>query len=147
LKRALCFSSSRSKRPEASRTLRSQLRHATAFAGAPQSFQIVELARLCREDVDNEIDVVQKNPFTFLVPFDVQRPNALLSQPFIDAFGNGLIVPAGSPCADQKVIGERADVVEINDDNVLCLFIERGFDCFSELVVFCFLVNRISPHE
>ena len=127
--------------------LSDQFMHMAALARPPQPFEIVELARLCRKDMDDEIDVVQQDPFTFLVSFDVERTDSLFAESFVDAFCDRLIVPAGGAGADDEVVGERADVVEVDDDNILRLLVEGGFQCFSQLVVLRFLVNSLSPHE
>ena len=43
------------------------------FRVSPEAFETVEEARLAREDVDDEVEVVEQNPFGAVVAFDVRR--------------------------------------------------------------------------
>ena len=72
--------------------LRDQLMRMETLACSPQAFQIVELPRPRRKDVDDEVDVIQKDPIAFRVPFDVQRPHTFFLKGFFDVVCNGLIV-------------------------------------------------------
>jgi hypothetical protein len=54
-----------------------QFTSVAAFAGSPQAFQIVEFARPRRKNMNNEIDVVQKDPFSFRMAFNVQWAHTL----------------------------------------------------------------------
>jgi len=74
--------------------LSDQFMHRAAFARSPQPFEVIELARLCRKDMDYEIDIVQQDPFTFFVSFDVERTDSLIAESFVDALCYRLIVPA-----------------------------------------------------
>ena len=91
--------------------------------------------------MNHEINVVEKDPLTFFVSFNVKRSNSDLAELFIDAFSNGLIVAAGSAGANDEVIGERADLVEVENNNVLSLLVESGLKRFSQMVVSCFFGN------
>jgi hypothetical protein len=44
--------------------------------------------------MDYEIDIVQQDPFTFFVSFDVERTDSLIAESFVDALCDRLIVPA-----------------------------------------------------
>src|SRR5206468_5856997 len=67
------------------RALADQLMSIAPLTRSPQALQIVELTRTRRENVNDEIDVVQKYPLTFGVSFDVQRTYALFLQGPFDA--------------------------------------------------------------
>src|SRR5690242_3987108 len=43
---------------------------------APQAFEVVKLARILAEDVDNEINVVEQHPLRLLVAFGVSGADA-----------------------------------------------------------------------
>jgi hypothetical protein len=91
--------------------------------------------------MDNEVDIVQKDPLAFLVSFDVQRANSAFAESFIDAFGDRLIVSTGCTGADDEVVGERAHCVQLEDHDILRLLIEGGFKSFGQIGVGCFLSN------
>jgi len=77
--------------------------------------------------VHHEVDVIQEDPFAFFVPFDMKRPNSEFAESFVDAFCDRLIVPGRGAGADDELVGERTDVVQFDDDNVLRLLVEGGF--------------------
>ena len=53
------------------RALPNQLMSIAPLTRSPQALQIVEFARSCRENVNDEIDVVQKDPLAFGMALDV----------------------------------------------------------------------------
>ena len=69
------------------RALSDQVTGIMPLAGAPQAFQIVEFARSCRKDMNDKIDVVEKDPFAFRASFDVQWTHTLFLQDFFDVVG------------------------------------------------------------
>jgi hypothetical protein len=97
--------------------------------------------------VDHKIDVIHQDPFAFRVSLNMKRASAQFAKLFFDAFSDRLIVTAGGAGADHKVIGERADIVQVDHHDVLRLLVEGGFKGLSQLVVFLFLGNSLLPHE
>ena len=87
-------------------TLARQFGNVAALACAPQPFEIVKLSRLARENVDDEIDVVQQDPFAFLLSFDMEGTDSLFAESFVNAFSDRLIVTAGGAGADDEVVGK-----------------------------------------
>jgi len=77
--------------------------------------------------VDHKIDVIQEDPLAFFVSFDVQGASSQFAESFFDAFGDRLVVAAGGAGADDEVVGERTDFVQVDDDDILRLFVECGF--------------------
>jgi hypothetical protein len=71
----------------------------------------------------------------------MQRTTSKLAQSFVDAFGNRLIVPDGSTGANDEVIGERTNVFQLDNDNVLGFLVQCSFQGFGQLAVLNFLVN------
>ena len=57
--------------------LRPASRNLHPFRVPPESFEAVEQARLGREDVHDEIEVVEQDPLGSLVAFDVRRLGAV----------------------------------------------------------------------
>jgi hypothetical protein len=80
--------------------------HGAPLSGAPQAFEVVKLPSPGRENMNDEIDVVQKDPLSFFVSFNVKRASSQFTELLIDTFGDGLTVTAGSTGADDEVIGE-----------------------------------------
>ena len=91
--------------------------------------------------MNNEIDVVEETPFSFLCTFDMQRSRSEFPESFIDTFGDCLIVAAGGPGADDEMVGERTNLVEVEDHDVLRLLVEGGFERFGQMIVSCFFGN------
>ena len=98
------------------------------FSGSPQAFEIVKFTRPRGEYMNDEIDIVEKDPLAFRVSFDMQRANALFFERFFDVFGNGLVVARRCPGADEEIIGERADLTKFDNYSILGFFVERCFD-------------------
>jgi hypothetical protein len=71
----------------------------------------------------------------------VQRTSSQLAESFIDTFCDGLVVTAGCSGANDEVVGERTDLVEVEDYDVLRLLVEGRFEGLSQIVVSCFLAN------
>jgi hypothetical protein len=91
--------------------------------------------------VNYKIDIVEKDPFSFFVPFNMQWSNSDLAELLIDTFGDGLIVTAGRSGANDEVVGERTYLVEFEDRDVLRFLVESGFKRFSQMVVGWFFGN------
>src|SRR5437879_12743222 len=82
------------------------------LACSPQAFQIVELPRPRRKDVDDEVDVIQKDPLAFDVPFDVQWSHTFFFQGFFDMVCDCLIVTCRGSGTNQEIIGEGANLAK-----------------------------------
>ena len=91
--------------------------------------------------MDHEIDVVHKDPITFPLSLDMQRACSKLAESFVDTFGNRLIVPDGGTGTNDEVIGERTDVLQLDNDNVFRFLVQCSFQGFGQLAVLNFLVN------
>ena len=100
------------------------------LAGSPQAFQVVKFARARRKNVNNEIDIVQKDPFSFRMAFHVQWAHTLLLESLLDVICNGLIVTTRSSGADEEVVSEGTDFAQFEDDRILGFLVECCFDCF-----------------
>src|SRR5207247_4193323 len=96
-----------------------QLMRMVTLACSPEAFQIVKLTRPCGEDVHDEVDVIQKDPIAFRVPFDVQRPHTVFLKGFFDVVCNGLIVTRGGSGTNEKVIGEGANLDKLHRHRIL----------------------------
>ena len=61
-----------------------------ATRGAPQTFEIVKAARLLREDVNHEVDIIEQHPLGLLVSLRVSYAQAQTLEPLIDGIGDRL---------------------------------------------------------
>lgn len=112
------------------RALSDQITGIVSLPCAPQALQIVEFARARGKNVNHEIDVVHKDPFAFGVSFDMKRARALLLERFLDVIRNGLVVTCRCSGADEKGIGEGANVAQFENNRILGFFVEGRFDRF-----------------
>jgi len=90
------------------------LRYLNCLRAAPEALQVVVLARLGREDVDQQISVIGQHPFGLIVTFHVERQ--LSSPPLnlkIHFVRDGLNLPLVGAGAYDKEIGERSDAGQI----------------------------------
>ena len=72
--------------------LHDQLMRIAPFACPPQAFEVIKLARPRGEDMHDEIDVVQKDPFAFGLSFDMQWPHTFPLERLFDLFCNRLVM-------------------------------------------------------
>src|SRR5262252_3606257 len=99
-----------------------------SLTGSPQAFQIVELPRPCRKNVNNKIDIIEKYPFAFRESLDVQSPHTGVFECFFDVFGDRLVVTCGSSRANEEIIGEGANLAEVKHHGVLSFLVECCLD-------------------
>ena len=112
------------------RALPNQLMSIAPLTRSPQALQIVEFARSRRENMNDEIDVVQKDPLAFSVSLDVQRPYGLSLQCLFNIISDGLIVTCRGSSTNQEIIGEGANIAKFDHHRVLRVLIECCFDGF-----------------
>ncbi len=99
-----------------------------AFRIGPQAFEIVQLARIGQEDVDDDIAPVLQDPRTLFVPFGRRRfISAGLHQDANFVSQRVHLANIGAGCNDEKVHNRR-DRRQIKYDDVLTaiLFAEFG---------------------
>jgi hypothetical protein len=93
--------------------------------------------------MDHKIDVIHQDPVAFRVSLNVKRAIAQFAELFFNSFSDRLIVPTRCAGTDHEVIGERADVVQVDDHNVLRFLVQSGFEGLCQLLVFIFLGNDL----
>src|SRR5208282_1978372 len=100
----------------------------------PQAFQIVELARFLRENMDDKIYVVEQHPLRLLVALGVSHAEAECLQALIHRVGNRLDLPGIGPAAHHKVVGERSRILfQFENRDIVSLFVLAGEDGFTHL--------------
>ncbi len=83
------------------------------FRMPPEAIEIVVLACLLGEDVDQKIAVVGQNPFRILVSLDAIRLLADGHELLADFVADGLNLARVGAGADHEIIGERRDRAQI----------------------------------
>ena len=96
---------------------------------APQALQVIVLARLGGEDVDQIIAVIGQNPFGVFESFHADRIFAALVELRADLFADGLNLLGVGPAADHEEVGERGDFAQVKHTDVDRFFRFRGADC------------------
>ena len=108
---------------------------------APQPLERVELARLRREDVDDEVEVVHQDPLGAVVALDVRRPHLRGAQRLLDGVGDRLHLPRVLSGAQHEEVGERRRVAQVEHDDVERLLVERRADRLRDLAGQSFLAR------
>src|SRR6185436_13198315 len=76
---------------------------------APETLERIEGAALAAEDVHDEVEVVEQNPFRLVGAFGERRPlREFLLQRLANRIGNRRDLPRVVACTDHEVIGEAA---------------------------------------
>ena len=95
----------------------------------PQALEIVELARLLREDVDHEVHVVNEHPLGLVVAFDVRGAEASAFETEFDFVGNGLNLARVGTAAQNEIVGEGSGtLLHFENGKLLGFFFEAGLD-------------------
>ena len=83
------------------------------FCVGPEALQVVELSGLVGEDVDDHGAEVQQLPGVAPVALAAQQRLAQVLQGQLGVVAEGLDMGVGGACADQEVISQRADLVDL----------------------------------
>jgi hypothetical protein len=105
----------------------------------PETLEVVVGTRVRLEYVHDEIAIVLENPLGVLVAFDADRHLAAVFQFEVDLVTDGLVLAAAGACANQKEIGERGDLSEIENDDVVGLLGLSGSNCSKPIIFKDFL--------
>jgi len=92
---------------------------------APQRFEIIEGALVRLEDMDENPEVIEHDPLAGRKTVGVAGQSELVPQPFLHFRADGFEVRVARAGADDKIIGEAAELAQIEDANVFGFFV-RG---------------------
>src|SRR5262245_55598946 len=87
---------------------------------------VVALGR--REDVDDHRSVVEQDPVRGRCALASDRPELLVPQATDDAVGDGVELPLRPARADDEVVGQRRQRIELEQDDVGRLLVLRQLD-------------------
>lgn len=103
---------------------------------SPQPVEIVEFTNAGKEDVHDEVPVVEQDPPSLPDPLDSQGAHPVLFERLLDMMGDGGDLPVGAPRTEEEVVGERRpfpDVQRADVDGFLLLrqpgALEQDFPC------------------
>src|SRR3954447_16062228 len=91
----------------------------------PQALDIVEGSFFGKEDVDNEVNVVEQDPFAKTLAFyGVGIGAEIALQTYFDLVRNGLCLPLVGAAGDEEEVGEASIYgIELEDAGVFRLFL------------------------
>src|SRR5690606_3362622 len=95
---------------------------------APQPLERVELARLRREDVDDEVEEVEEDPLRAVVALDVRHATIERAQALLDGVGDRLRLPDVGCRADDEHVGERLRPTQVEEGDTQRFLVAGGLD-------------------
>jgi hypothetical protein len=93
----------------------------------PQTFQSVILTGWGLEEVDDDVAVIEEDPFGLRFAFVAKRFQVeVFAETFFDSLGECLDMRSGGPGCDNEHIGQNKEVFNIKQDDVIALLGEDG---------------------
>jgi len=84
--------------------------------------------------VNDEVDVVQKNPLPRATALDVIGSEAEGTvEAFFNGLGDGQHLPGGVSVTDHEIVGEIANRAEVQNDDLVGLLVLGGLDRLPDL--------------
>src|SRR3954452_10351944 len=94
---------------------------------APESLELVVVARLLQEDVDDEVAVVDEDPVAVVEALDAQWPRAaLLDDLLLDRVGDGAHLAGVRAAGDHEPPRDGEHLAALEDDRLGALLVVRG---------------------
>jgi len=78
--------------------------------------------------MDEEKAVVHEDPLGVRRPFHAQRPDTAPLELHFDVLGQGLVLAARLSVHDDEKVGEGRQGAQVQDEDILGLFVLAGFD-------------------
>ena len=105
------------------------VRNVEAIGVAPEAFEVVILAGAFAENVDDEIAVIEQEPFCGTgFAFAMGEVAAALIEALFDGLGDGPKLRLALPGTENEIFGECAGIVEMQYDNAERLLFLGRFD-------------------
>jgi len=90
-------------------------------------FEPIELAHRLEKNVHDDIDIIEHDPMAVVEALDCDRTLVLQFHPFANAAPDRLYLDVGAAGRDDEIIGNRIEMIDLQDDQVVGLFLERCF--------------------
>ena len=84
----------------------------------PEVFEIVELARLGTEDMQDDVAEVMQNPTRILLALDTKGARPGRAHHTIDLFRNGAHLPTAGAGGDHEIIDDGGDFSQVEDESL-----------------------------
>ena len=94
----------------------------------PEPFEIIVVAGLLGEDVDDKVAIIHQHPFGILMTFDVRRTFAGIGEALADLVADGLDLARIAAGADDEVVGKRGNLAQVENGDVGGFFGFGGAD-------------------
>ena len=113
------------------------------FSIAPQFFEIIVLALVRREKMDNDISIVEHKPALLRLSFHPALFLEIFFGRLEHGFGKRIEHTVTGSVADDEIIGKRCNILDVEKQDVFTLFVLQGGDDFM-----CkFECVQVSPHK
>jgi len=89
---------------------------------APEALQVVILAGLFAKDVNQEVAVIQQNPFGVLIALHAIGTLPKFAKLRLHFVGNRLNLPRVGAAGNDEKVGKRGDVAQVQNGDILGLF-------------------------
>ncbi len=86
------------------------------------------LAHIGREEMDDHIAVVHDQPALLRFAVHAAFLFVILFGGFEHAFGERVQHAVAGAVADDEIIGKRCDILDVEEQDILALFVLQGFD-------------------
>jgi hypothetical protein len=95
---------------------------------APQLFQVIILSLIWREQVDNNVAIIEDQPAFLCLSFDASFFLVILLGGFQHSLGERVEHPVAGAVADDEIIGKGCNVFNVEKQDVFALSILQGGD-------------------
>lgn len=86
---------------------------------APEQFQIVVIAAVGIEEVDDDVDVIDEDPGGLVIAGHAVAVMAEGGGALVDGVGDGADLPVGGAGGDDEVVADGAEAAQVEDDDVV----------------------------
>ncbi len=101
----------------------------------PEAFEVVVGTLIRREDMDDDVPVIEEDPTGLGFAFLSERLHPILRGCLRDSVDNRLELTHGLAARDHKIIGEGRDFTDVEQENVVRLLLGGRFDYLARQLV------------
>ena len=103
--------------------------------GVPEAFQVVVGALIRREDVDDDVAVIEQDPARFRFAFFSERLDPVLRDSLRDSVDYRLKLTDCLAAGEHEIIGEGRDITNVQQENVFRLPLRGRVDYLARQLV------------
>ncbi len=98
-----------------------------SFSVSPEQFEVVVVTIFGVEDVDHDVNVVEQDPSGLFVAGPAEALHALFLRHNADLVGDGAHLPVARAGGDDKIIGRRGYIPQIQNGDLATMALESHF--------------------